>query len=113
MNKNMKWRTAHYGPGLENRIPARSGVYVLARTDRAFGFPTRIEVLYVGRSNNLKRRWREHTSRHELNAGLAGLRSGDTEFWWVTVPDTDTRRLEHELIEALRPGFNQRREMTS
>ncbi len=105
--ERMRWQTAKYGRGLERVAPTSSGLYAIAQVRRYGGLIEDFEYLYIGRSNNLRRRWREHVDLAEPNPGLLGL-DGSTghEFWWTTLPLDRLAETEAELIGHFRPPHN-------
>ena len=69
------------------RLPATSGVYLVLNCNN--------EVLYVGRSKNLKRRWQSHHLRHQ-----------DWTIAYLEAPISSLRELETELIQNFLPRLN-------
>lgn len=103
-----KWSWVKYCHGLEQAVPNRSGVYTLAKVKRAFGLPVSMEIVYVGRSVNLRRRYREHNHLYEPNPALSQLadKAEGIEFWFLELPGAELASIEQMLIGSLQPGAN-------
>lgn len=103
------WNVAVYGRGLENGAPVAPGVYVIADVKREFGLPTQMDIIYVGRSVDLRRRFSEHVHAYrESNPSLDRLhdhREG-LEFWYRVALRADLGTIEQELIQRLQPPAN-------
>lgn len=107
--RSAKWGMATYRRGLEAAVPAAPGVYSIARVSRHHGLLLAVEHLYIGKSNNLQRRWREHAHPRESNPGLHGLHGlAELEFWWRRALAEEISQLEDGLIRDLRPQLNRR-----
>ena len=105
--EQLRWKTARYGRGLEKVAPTGHGVYAIAQVSRYKGLIESFDYLYIGRSNSLRRRWKEHVDLTEPNPGLRGLDSTTGhEFWWVTLPPDRVAEVESELIRHFRPPHN-------
>lgn len=103
------WTKTLYGRGLERSVPKVSGVYAIVETTRMHGFPIRTNVLYVGQSKSLQRRYKDHMSRHESNPGLDEMRSSIVaEFWWRRFSEDDLDLVEADLIDELDPPKNRK-----
>ncbi len=81
----------------EVRVPRASGVYVIGD----FRGPA-----YVGKSDNLRRRFVEHYEAEEnpLLAAVMARPIGELRFAWVVTAEAD--QLERQLIRALDPQCN-------
>lgn len=105
--RDLDWKWAKYGPGLDCVVPTSPGIYALASVRRVHGLPTEMEYIYIGKSNNLRRRWTEHLDIREPNPGLHGLGGRYTyEFWWIVMPVDQLSRVEAELIAEIKPPAN-------
>ena len=63
--------------------------------------------LYIGRSNNLRRRFNEHNNTHNhLLAKAINSPVGTTRYAWVTCAAHETADLEARLIDAFVPVCN-------
>lgn len=101
------WRSAKYGRGLERAVTEGPGIYAIASVIRIQGLPVHFEVLYVGQSMNLRRRWIEHLRRTEPNPHLHGVANEEClEFWWKTMAAGSLDQAERELIHRLKPSAN-------
>jgi excinuclease UvrABC nuclease subunit len=93
---------------MASSVPQDSGVYVITDVNRVMGLPTSINVLYVGKANNLRRRFLDHVSPwREHNKGLLSIdSSGTLEFWFSEYPSEQIDQLERELIRESKPSQN-------
>ena len=51
-------------------VPPAPGIYAITHAERALGLPMRNRIVYVGRSVNLRRRFREHESTWRHRVGM-------------------------------------------
>lgn len=92
--------TVAYVEGWAILVPSTTGVY-LVHDLRGF--------LYIGRTQNLNTRYRQHywaTHNHHL---MAALRQplGQTQFSWVLCDDPTCVELERNLVRSFQPLCNQ------
>ncbi len=78
------------------------------RADRAFGLPIQLDVIYVGKSKNLRRRFLDHTNPwREHNESLNNMGNREKwEFWYLSLPGEEIDRAERKLINASTPMTN-------
>ncbi|MCY3794148.1 MAG: GIY-YIG nuclease family protein [Gammaproteobacteria bacterium] len=89
-------------------VPEQSGVYAFCRVSRSNGLPFELNVVYIGRAKNLRRRFREHMNpMTEHNWQLFNALKGSAIEFWYTEAD-DIEPLEKALIQVIDPDFNQR-----
>jgi excinuclease UvrABC nuclease subunit len=105
---NTNWRHIDYHSASGSFLPKMPGVYAVMRVKRAFGIPIDLNVLYVGKSKNLFRRFTQHVDPYRqhnksLNdvGGLQGL-----EFWYVQASAEELDQIERKLIRELSPSAN-------
>ena len=92
-------------------VPKRSGIYSISKVRRSYGLPLEKEVIYIGKSKNLQRRYVEHVNPiREKNAKLSELlshyRNESLEFWYIQVPEQSLDFIEKELIKKANPIAN-------
>ena len=108
--KSMKtyWNQVEYHPTYDTFVPKMSGIYAVLRVERAIGIPINLSVLYIGKSKNLQRRFRQHTNPYlEHNKALNKLQSmNGLEFWFFQVGVEKLDELERKLIRELIPVAN-------
>jgi excinuclease UvrABC nuclease subunit len=87
-------------PGLVGCVPDKGGVYLFADFRG---------VLYVGQTQNLRRRFAQHLNgSHNGWLARAILRPvGDLRFYWILADPRAQAALEQHLIRAFRPLCNQ------
>ena len=107
--KDFKWQLVEMRTIKASKIPETSGVYIVAGAVRVRGFPREMTPLYVGQTNNLRRRFLDHVDvrrSHNLSVLLQSFK-GSTEFWWASCEARDLIALERDLIRELKPEYNQ------
>ena len=104
----MKWESIKMSSALAERVPADSGVYAISEVNRIHGMPFISGVIYVGKSNNLKRRFKEHNDPwREHNEVLNDkTMSGELEFWFLKISIKKMDTLEKQLINEMSPLTN-------
>ena len=94
------------------QVPAISGIYVLSELRTTEGLPISWNHVYIGQSNNLRRRLDQHTMRTEVHAELYRFMEDHHNslwVWYTTDVEADALNdLEIALIRQLRPSFNRR-----
>lgn len=87
-----------------------SGLYAILRAPRVHGLPVAWEIGYVGKTRNLRRRFREHVvpwrERSRALRASSIHRDPDWEFWFREFEVTQLDRGERELIRRVRPSLN-------
>ena len=103
----MAWFSARFNIRLTSRIPDCSGVYAYVEVEREFGLPKNITHYYIGKSNNLRRRFIEHNLKKEQNPIFHQVKNkGNLEFWWRTAPTQEIDQIEKQLINSFKPHGN-------
>ena len=92
------------------RVPPAPGVYVLSKLDTAEGLPVSWKHVYVGKSENLRRRLDQHTLQTEVHEELREYMGDHHHALWIwyttNLLSRSLRDLEIALIKHLRPEFN-------
>ena len=106
-----QWRAIQFLSVLTREVPESSGLYAISRVNRVMGLPIEKEVLYVGKSKNLRRRFKEHVdpwreSSRNLRVLYARNRAESLEFWFLAFPSDLMGDAERELIKQARPKAN-------
>lgn len=106
--KKLIWKSIGLKKGLERHIPDVPGVYVIKSVERYLGLPVSHDVVYVGKSENLRRRYREHCNfTTEHNPELLSMRlSEPLEFWYASAERKKISEIEKELISKTKPKVN-------
>ena len=96
--------------GHQSRIPAVSGLYAILRAPRLHGLPVEWEIAYIGKTLNLRRRFREHAipwrERSRALRGSSIYRDPDFEFWYRELGADQLDRGERDLIRRIQPALN-------
>jgi excinuclease UvrABC nuclease subunit len=110
MKNNMSvWKNEMYSLPSQRFVSSKPGIYAIMSVRRLAGMPLGVEILYVGKSINLQRRFGEHLNPwREHNRGLNNLpKSNSLEFWYYTLPKEEISNTEKYLIQTLNPKYNQ------
>ncbi len=105
---NLLWKSLALKKGLARHVPAKSGVYVIRSVKRVMNLPVTQEFIYIGKSVNLQRRYKEHCSLDaEHNAELLTVRwNQELGFWYAFASKSKISELEKQLISQLDPKTN-------
>ena len=109
--KSHKWKHCKLRGNQAFRVEDLSGVYVVKKMLRVMELPLTEKIVYVGKSKNLKRRFREHCnikSEHNLGLLKANLNE-ELEFWYLRAGKSEISKIESYLIDELKPLTNIRR----
>lgn len=106
-----EWRKLRVTASSTN-VPAKPGLYALGRCDQFEGLEIGRTYVYIGQSNNLRRRFEEHSVQKEPKPGLHGYIRKNRDnawFWFTTEVEPDSHSLgilERRLINRLKPRYN-------
>ena len=107
------WRTTPLLLANSPIVPTSSGVYALFAPPAFVREPARRGLLdviyapvYVGRSDDLRRRFLEHCRRPQERIEASLRAFSGLDFWFCPVSRDATRSLESQLIECLGPAAN-------
>ena len=112
--KTTPWQSTTMGLASKSSVPPEPGVYMMcARPPTAATmvepFSDLLDVIYVGRSVNLRRRYTEHINTPSPKVRAAGLTYTDSiRFWFLRLPDHASRAAETLLIRCFGPPANDR-----
>ncbi len=93
-------------------VPQNRGVYAICVTLKTLNFnqnpfKTLYEIIYVGKSNCLRRRFLEHCDRAKRGVQMAkGCFGNNLEYWFTIVDANRIDELETRLIECFGPPAN-------
>jgi excinuclease UvrABC nuclease subunit len=107
-NPHINWNSSKFIKHFAYQIPMLSGVYAIADVNRILGLPTDIQLLYVGRAKNLRRRFLDHINPwREHNKGLLAKNDvGRFEFWFSEQSIDKIDKFEKHLIREINPSEN-------
>jgi len=107
-NKTLFWESKRLNRAFRASVPPGSGVYVIVAVRRVLDFPAQLDLLYVGKSKNLRRRFIEHSDPwSEHNLGLKQVAFDvPLEFWHASVSEDALDSVERELIQQANPSAN-------
>ena len=91
------------------RAPNSPGVYVIGKAHSFWGLPRFYEWAYIGRSDSLRRRLKDHLPMQEKNRGLQEwlIKNLDSiEVWYLSTGKAESRAIEKRLIKSLNPKHN-------
>ena len=107
-NLHINWKNIQFIKHFAYRIPKLAGIYAIADVSRILGLPTDIQLLYVGRAQNLKKRFLDHIDpRREHNKGLLSRNTTNNfEFWFFELSEDKINHFEKYLIRESNPLEN-------
>jgi len=104
------WKPVSMQGRLQIQVPTSSGLYAILRVPRVHGLPVEWEIAYVGKTLNLRRRFREHATpwreRSPTVRASAIYRDPNLEFWYRELNSDLLDRGERELIRRIQPTLN-------
>ncbi len=110
------WCKVFFRPASKLQVPAFSGIYILASSPpncvRGLCADSLYNVLYVGKSVNLRRRFMEHLQSPDgAMQAVRRVFSRHIEFWHTAceIKLDQLDMLESHLIHCLRPTANQQK----
>ena len=111
LNK-MMWKNEYFEINRLSRIPTLSGIYIVSDVSRIANIPTNLDIYYIGKSKNLKKRFGQHLDPYKSHNSefynkvyqVSLIKS--LEFWYVRIAEEDLKEIEDKLIKALKPKFN-------
>lgn len=110
-NKSEDWRSVPYSRHGRQVVPKLPGVYAIMRVSRVMGLPLQSNVIYIGKTENLRLRMGQHlnpTTAH--NPGVAAAQDKEAlEFWCNLMPDDVIASAEKHLIRFANPKANKLR----
>jgi hypothetical protein len=114
---NQLWRAVQLTIGERDGVPTGSGVYVMCvappnrKLDKALQSHNPFEFLYtpiyIGQTDNLKRRFLEHCQRPkpELQKGQDCF-NGNIHYWFIRIEPQNLDKVEADLIACFGPPAN-------
>ena len=109
-----KWQSHPLGHASRTAIPAVPGVYMMCvRPPRASmmkkPFASLLDVIYVGRTKNLRTRYSKHLNTPSPKVRSARQTYSDSlRFWFLHLPKHRTFEIERLLISCFGPPANDR-----
>ena len=105
------WKSIKLSSALADRVAAVAGVYALVGLRRIHGLPMDIRLMYIGKSKNLRRRFREHADPWKEHNELLREEAmrGYLEFWFLPLPVDQIDWFEKKLINETDPLTNKLR----
>ena len=105
--KSPRWRVKHVYSS-NSHVPARSGLYAIGHDDTYRGLEIGRVYVYVGRTDNLRRRLGEHIPVNEQNPGLKDylLCTDNAKCWYTVMDKSELKNVEKDLIRKFQPCFN-------
>lgn len=107
------WRRMPSITAAAREAPSSPGVYIFSETKKIASFPFENTWLYIGQSNNLKRRMKEHGPSIEAYFELRDwvVRHLDSiEVWMCSTKTVEkARSLEKHLLQRVDTVFNRQK----
>lgn len=105
----MRWRQKYLSTTTAG-VPDKPGLYAYGTVRTVCGLERSRSIVYVGQTDNLRRRLNQHLPSVERNVNLRKyLRTEDNILCWycfLDLPKKEIRRLEQQMIKNLKPRFN-------
>ncbi len=108
----IKWNYVNFTPVHATAVPAASGLYLLCgsppKRANALCEGKLMNVLYAGKTNNLRRRFREHLNSHDANISAIRYVFAESLAFWYGVISHSQKLSSIESIAAacFRPAAN-------
>lgn len=100
-----EWRSIAFSDRLAGGIPNQPGVYAIVRVRRVHALPVQLDLIYAGKSLDLRRRFREHVSPWRERNERLQKSEGGWEFWFRKLPLSELDKVERDIIrQSLPPG---------
>ena len=112
------WQKVRFRLLDEDSVPSSPGIYAMSA-----GTPLHVDgdgmslfrqlhnVLYLGKSTNLRARFKQHVVTPKAELKQAMVCYGAPSFWFITVETARLDELEGLLIECLGPSANKKRNL--
>jgi excinuclease UvrABC nuclease subunit len=113
--QKLNWRSFGSIRGAIEMAPPVPGVYAFGKRAEVQGLPSLFEWAYVGRSDRLQARLKNHLPHSERNFGLRAWlleHINNLEVWFAETSAEDSRIVEVNLVRGLKPIHNQIRYTT-
>ena len=110
--KPNRWQSRPLGHASKSTIPTDSGVYMMCvRPPRAASLDRPLsalqEVIYVGKTTNLRRRYAQHLNTPSPKVQMARQTYSDSlRFWFLNLPLECYSTVESMLIDCFGPAAN-------
>ena len=107
-----QWQSRPLGHASRASIPTMTGVYMMCvrlphASMKVEPFSTLMEVIYVGKSKNLRRRYAEHLNTPSPKVRQARMTYSDSlRFWFLNLPADRIAATEGDLIRCFGPPAN-------
>ena len=107
-----QWQSRPLGYASKRSVPQLAGVYMMCARPPGVStmnepFSSLMEVIYVGKSNNLRRRYAEHLNVPSPKVRMAKLVFSDSlRFWFIRIPTASLSDAERLLIDCFGPPAN-------
>lgn len=112
VSDSSRWQSRPLGHASKGSVPNQAGVYLMCVRPPGFGrmsepFRSLVEVIYVGRTKNLRSRYADHlnTPSAKVRAAIQTY-SGSVRFWFLRTPIELTSTIETLLIDCFGPPAN-------
>lgn len=94
-----------------SRVPARPGLYAIGHDETYYGLEVERVYVYIGKSDNLRRRLGQHAPASEQNEGLWNYlqqKIHQAKCWYAVMDKSELDKTEADLIRQIQPTFNLR-----
>ena len=110
MIKPKSWKCKSVHISLSSVLP-QPGLYAYGHDEMCHGLEASRVYVYIGETDNLKRRMIQHKPENEQNPGLKKYLQDqeDAKCWYCVLSassDKNRKDIEKELIQRFKPKFN-------
>ena len=107
--KDGKWKIENNLRSAALKAGSFPGIYSIGSRHEVGGLPVKYDHFYIGKSNNLERRFKEHLPRIEKNSKLRHWLIENRNRYVVLFAyfdEKDLYRVEKDYIKQLQPKYN-------
>ena len=104
----LRWRMKHVSSSNTN-VPACPGLYAIGHDETCLGLEVGRVYVYVGQTDNLRRRLEQHSPVTEKKPGLRKYLQDNVskaKYWYAIADEKNLRGMELRLIRRFAPKFN-------
>lgn len=104
----LRWRMKHVSSS-NAHVPAQPGLYAIGHDETCLGLEVGRVYVYIGQTDNLRRRLEQHAPVKEKNPGLRKYLQanvGEAKYWFAIADKKDLTKMERQLIRRFTPQYN-------
>ena len=105
----LRWTRVVFAGGHRLHVPDAPGIYSIGRATDSHGLVYELDIQYIGKTMNLRRRFQEHLdpfSNHPKKFGQWPVEHGWV-FEYARASGSELDKLERSMIQDIEPAENQ------